>query len=117
MMWFWIGVGVFFLVLLAASINGINGREDHKPDEVEHIYPGWHTSDSGWERIRICRSCGARGGHWDHMFCVRPCRSCGADSSESYDTTGKWDKEKKQWLTRREIQAANREAANQEAKD
>lgn len=108
MTWFWIVLSIFAVLLILGAAAGAN-TELPKADEVDHIPPGWHTSRHGWERIRICNSCGARGGHWDHMFCVRPCSSCGADSYCSHETSGKWNEEKKQWWTRTEIQTSERE--------
>jgi len=97
------GIMLALLIVIGSIAEAATEDEAKSVDEVYHVQPGFHTSQFGWESIRICKDCGARGGHWDHMFCVDPCQSCGASHHRAYDSTGKWNKEKRQWLTRKEF--------------
>lgn len=103
---FWIAAGIFFVFVLVAAVAGEQERSkllSRKPSEVEHLNPRFRSCKYGYTSIHICTECGARGSHWDHMFCLDPCRFCGAENYNSCNTTGKWNSKTQQWETRREI--------------
>jgi ribosomal protein L37E len=55
----------------------------------------------GWMNISICRSCGARGFEFEHMFCSAPCKFCG--EKDRAEAVGRWNSKLKLWETPDEV--------------
>ncbi len=88
-----LGIGVAMSFVSARHAAKVRKKYDYNWSNVRPSI----LADRGWTNIHICRSCGARGFEFEHMFCSNPCKFCaGKDSTE---TVGRWNSNLQLWET------------------
>ena len=97
-----IGV-ILVIIFIIVIIDEIQMRQARAVNtKTPQIRPS--SGSKGYQQITECEKCGARGHHFDHMFCVDPCKFCGADQSQSKSNVAQWNWYLLKWETLEEIE-------------
>ena len=110
-----LGIGVVMFAVGASHAAKLRKKLRKKHGyNWSNMRPGM-LADRGWTNIRICRSCGARGSQFEHMFCSDPCKFCAR--KDSAETVGRWNSNLQLWETPDEVKLRQETEASPSQED